>query len=71
MIMKILAPWITTFEAQFELEKQNAALRRRLADALMDSDKATLEGLAALIRLQALTRTKGRDDANEPIPNVS
>ena len=37
MVMKILAPWITTFEAQFALEKQNAALRRRLADALMDS----------------------------------
>ena len=32
---------------------------------LMDADKATLEGLAALIRLQASAR-QGRDDSNEP-----
>ena len=70
MVTKILAPWLETFEAQFELEAANAALRRRLADALMDADKATLEGLAALIRLQASAR-QGRDDPNEPKPNVA
>ena len=74
VVMQILAPWVAKFgldaipgsdEARrFDLESENARLRRRLADVMLTADADTLEGLSRLIHLQALAR-HGRDDSNE------
>ena len=71
MVMAILAPWRLKFgldtipgsdEARrFDLESENARLRRRLADVMLTADADTLDGLYRLVHLQALARD-ARDD---------
>ena len=51
---------------RFALESENAGLRRRLADTMVDALADTLESLSRLVRLQGETR-KARDDFNERI----